>query len=438
MPQRFVLPALITLVLLPLAAQRPAAGANGEHISSRPAATLLLPYFEVALPKQPGGKAKGVTTIFSVYATDSVATVAHVTIWSDLGVPVTLFHLYLTGYDVQIVDLGDVLDGRLPITADDGQDPLDTISPQGPVSQDINFLCSGVLPPPEALPVESVEHMRAALTGEPSPLFGGQCLGRNYDEKQPIARGYVTIDSVIACSFLFPSSPGYFGPGGIARERNNLSGDYVVFDRSKKTTYGDSLVHIRADATDPTSDAPGDYTFYSGFVASTAVDNRQPLATNFAGRFVNDPKDPIFPRGTSIIAWRDPKVVSNPFNCDSRPSYFPLVQEQIVAFDEQENVEEPMHPPIPSLPPEPILPFPGAAQKTAVGSEELPVSFLRGFLYLNLNTIVVGQSGGSGFDPSAAAAFVTMLHQGRKGATAVRAAQLDSAASASHPFIPVP
>ena len=37
------------------------------------------------------------------------------------------------------------VDGKLPRTASDGQDPADTISPQGAASQDINFASCGVL-----------------------------------------------------------------------------------------------------------------------------------------------------------------------------------------------------------------------------------------------------------------------------------------------------
>ncbi|HBL30141.1 MAG TPA: hypothetical protein DD490_25165, partial [Acidobacteria bacterium] len=56
--------------------------------------------------------------------------------------------VYLTGYDVQTVNLRDILvSGILPRTASAGQDPTNTISPKGPISQDINFAsCGGFLP----------------------------------------------------------------------------------------------------------------------------------------------------------------------------------------------------------------------------------------------------------------------------------------------------
>src|SRR5688500_13957587 len=95
-------------------------------IDDVPAATLLLPYFEVDLDDP-----NGVNTLFSINNASATATVAHVTVWSDLSVPVLDFDVYLTGFDVQTISLRNVLNGILPVTADDGSDPDDTISNQG-------------------------------------------------------------------------------------------------------------------------------------------------------------------------------------------------------------------------------------------------------------------------------------------------------------------
>src|SRR5262249_61685585 len=71
---------------------------------NQPAATLLLPYFEVDL-QTPGGP----TTLFSINNASATAVLAHVVIWSDLAVPVFQFNTYLTGYDVVEVDLGQLI-----------------------------------------------------------------------------------------------------------------------------------------------------------------------------------------------------------------------------------------------------------------------------------------------------------------------------------------
>src|SRR3978361_480438 len=111
-------------------------------IDEVPAATLLLPYFDVDL-SNPNGE----TTLFSVNNASATAVLAHVVVWSDLSVPVLDFNVYLTGYDVQSINIRDILAGALPQTASAGQDPDDTISPKGNFSQDINFAsCSGQLP----------------------------------------------------------------------------------------------------------------------------------------------------------------------------------------------------------------------------------------------------------------------------------------------------
>src|SRR5215216_2032639 len=113
-------------------------------IDDVPAATLLLPYFEMDL-----ANANGVNTLFSINNASATAVLAHVTVWSDQSVPVLDFDVYLTGYDVQTISLNEILVwGNLPPTASAGQDPKDTISPQGPASQDINFASCSVLPYP--------------------------------------------------------------------------------------------------------------------------------------------------------------------------------------------------------------------------------------------------------------------------------------------------
>src|SRR5580692_1552579 len=107
-------------------------------VSDTAGATLLLPYFEVDLTNP-----TGMDTIFSIndmgvtayngvnpFVTGSTAVLGHVIIWTDLGVPVFTFNVYLTGYDIQLVDLRSVLNGTLPATASAGQDPMDTISPK--------------------------------------------------------------------------------------------------------------------------------------------------------------------------------------------------------------------------------------------------------------------------------------------------------------------
>ncbi len=390
-----------------------------------PGATLLLPYFEVDL-----ANTNGVTTLFSINNASATAVLAHVVVWSDLSVPVLDFNVYLTGYDVQSINMRDILAGNLPQTASAGQDPTDTISPKGNFSQDINFAsCTGQLPT-GALPATFVSHLQTALTGQFSNLLGG-CAGLAYGDN--IARGYVTVDTVNNCTLRFPGDLGYFGAGGSgdATNQNVLWGDYFYVNSATNRADGNALVHIEADATNPETSVSGQYTFYGRYVNWTAVDNREPLATNFAVRFLNGG---AFTGGTNLVVWRDSKVRQGAFKCGTTPAWYPLGQEQIVIFDEQEHPSVPTTIPVSPQPPQTgIIPFPAETQSTAVGGAAFPVPYKFGWVFLNLNTTVAAAGNVPPEDPAAAQAWVeaVMSALGRYS-VGFDAIKLDSACTANH------
>ena len=104
--------------LLPLAVVLafaiPAFAAIGT-IDNVPAATLLLPYFEVSLDNP-----NGIDTVLTINNASASAAVAQVTLWTDMGVPTYSFGVYLTGYDSAVVDLRLVFNGIVPPSADAG------------------------------------------------------------------------------------------------------------------------------------------------------------------------------------------------------------------------------------------------------------------------------------------------------------------------------
>src|SRR3990170_6835283 len=63
-------------------------------IGVTPAATLLLPYFEVDINSAAG---TGETTIFTITNVSNLPQVAHITLWTDFSYPVIDFNVYLTG-----------------------------------------------------------------------------------------------------------------------------------------------------------------------------------------------------------------------------------------------------------------------------------------------------------------------------------------------------
>lgn len=417
-------------VLVAMTALGGAAYANGPALGTvreEPGATLLLPFFEVDLAN-PAGR----TTRFSINNGSPSAHVAHVTIWSDLAVPVLAFDVYLTGYDTQSIDMRDVLNGSLPQTASAGQDPTDTISPKGSLSFDINFAsCTSTLPPAPLSPSDAAA-LRDALTGASSSLVGGDCAGRSSPGR---AQGFVTIDVVNNCTSRFPSDSGYFVTGGAgdASNENVLWGDFA-YANGTTPIQGAPLVAILADGANPVTSTSGNYTFYGRLVGWDASDNRAPLGTTFVARYVNG--------STQAIAWRDPKVNQESFTCGSLPAWYPMGQEGIAMFDQQEHPQVPSTFPVAPQPPFPALaPFPAVAQKTLIGGSSFPVGFVSGWIYYNLNMYVVPAGDNPPADKNAAQAWLMTMRPiigstGVVGLVGGPATQLDSASTPHHGYPP--
>jgi hypothetical protein len=395
---------------LALCIHRPAEAAVGD-VSTQPGATLLLPYFEVDL-----AKSNGIDTVFSVNNASATAILGHVTLWTDMGVPVLNFNIYLTGYDVQQISLREVLKGNLPLTASAGQDPQDTRSPKGIFSQDINFAsctqpASPTPPdifrlPPPALPSATVTGLKNALTGKASTLTNNECAG----SPSTLARGFVTVDTVNNCTGRLPDDVNYF-PNDVTFQ-NVMFGDYVYLDAAKSTSHAEPMVHIEASTTDPATTG-GAYTFYGRLLGFNSADHREPLATEFAARYYNK-GDKQFKDGTSLIVWRDPKQAPASFACGSGPSWFPLDQEAAVAFDDQEHPDTLSG----NL-------FPAMAQRVDVST--LAVPFGRGWFFFDLN-----------LSSEDSQAWVATVHQGRSSdgrfSVGTRATPLDSATDPKHSF----
>jgi hypothetical protein len=258
------------------------------------------------------------------------------------------------------------------------------------------------------------------------------------------------VDTVNACTILTAGDPGYFGAGGTgtATNQNVLWGDYFYVNSGQNFAQGETLVHIEAApgnglastgtyGPNPETSVPGQYTFYGRYVGWTAADNREPLTTKFATRFLNGG---VFNGGTSLVVWRDSKTDQDAFTCPaaagSRPPWYPLGQEQIVIFDEQENPNVPPSIPIGPVPSSgAITPFPAEANRTKVGAANFPVPFTFGWLYLNLNTSITGNPNPPE-DPAAAQAWVSVFHDA-SGTFSVgyQAIQLDSATSVTHTLV---
>jgi len=411
-------------------------------IDDVPAATLLLPYFEC--PLDDNDVPLPDPTLFSINNASSSAVLVHVTFWTDESIPTLDFDVYLTGYDVQTINVCDIFRGNLPITASDGQDPKDTISPQGLLSQDVSFAsCAGRLPylNPAVKPA-LLDHLRSAHTGRSSAIYGG-CTGFNHGDN--VARGYVTMDAVTQCSLDFPSSPAYWS--GVASFQNVLWGDYFYVNPTENSAQGETLVHIEAcnpqggyqgyvgtgtAGVNACPFGPGDYTFYGRYVSGLGIDQREPLATQFASRFVNGGQ---FGAGTDLIVWRDSKTTPTGGNgiswpCTRNAAWFPLNQSDVTAFDEQEHPvdlcfqDDNISPPTGGT----ETCFPLETQKVSVANggaagAALAPPYAFGWLFLNLNTTVVGGV----FNPTAQAWVTTTMSASGRFSVGFDAIQLDDA-----------
>jgi hypothetical protein len=378
------------------------------HLEQRPAATLLLPYFEVDTA------AGGRDTLVAVANAFDSPVLVKADLWTDLGVYVHGFNIYLASHDVQTFSLSEVLlNGVLPRT----EPPVGTFQS-----------CQNALPPTQ-IEQDRREDLQAALQGHPAKIFGpsgDRCGGLDYQDA--ILRGYMAFHTVSNCTTRTPSSGGYFSPGGTgdATDQNALWGDYIYVNfpvtaasTTNLVTAGLPMVHIRASCTDSATTTPGRYTFYGASTSWNAADNRQPLATNFQARVFNRP--PAF--NTDLIVWRDPKVVQGAFLCGGMPAWYPLAQESLVGFDEQ-GASYALG----------GRPFAAVTQRIHIGNDRgnliLPFDF--GWLSLDLNGTVAAAGNNPSIDPSAQQAWVTVLQSSGTTGALIDAVWLDTACEALH------
>ena len=314
-------------------------------IGVAPAATLLLPHFEVELN---GTADTARTTVFNVINVSSSPQIARVTLWTDWSYPALSFSIFLTGYDVEAVDLRDLLvRGAVPTK----------VEMPGPMSKpnfsNENFTrtvaqdCGLRMP---HVPSGVMKDVRAYLTNGRSNSYALSCQSApgveervGSDHGSNIAAGYVTIDVVATCAPTMPNSPKYFTSELLFD--NVLTGDYVAIEPSGTTNGyagGSPLVHIRAI---PEGGAAGSivptrlpYTFYDRFTTideSTprTIDRRQPLPSTFAARWIDGGETGF---ATSYSIWREALTGANAA-CGEYAANSNMPVADLVRFDEHEN-----------------------------------------------------------------------------------------------------
>lgn len=340
--------AALTCALLGAGFSRPIVAGVLEgncRVADQPAATLLIPFFQVDL-----NDAQGMSTLVSVNNASARPTLARMVLWTNWGVPTLAFDIYLTGYDVQTLNLRDLLLGHLPVTGS-------TVSNRGLLSESgADF--PGCTPPPsqsvgtgvKATPLlnaAELAYLRAAHTGQPvSPASGtspARCVG-SAQSRPGLATGYLTVDAVNRCSQTTvgtlentPAHAPYFvkGGSGLASDANVLWGDFFYVNRQQSYAMSHSAVAIVADAD---FFSAGDYTFYGRYLGFDSRDSRAPLSSLYYARYLDGG---TISGGTELVVWRDNRSARvEPSDCAAGPDWTPLGELQMVAFDEEENPTE--------------------------------------------------------------------------------------------------
>jgi hypothetical protein len=296
-------------------------------ISTSPAATLLLPYFEVDVNSH---VTKAQNTIFSIINTSRSPQIARVTVWTDSGYPALWFNVFLTGYDVQSISLYDVLArGIVPATSNASPNGLRS----APNSENAHFVAlEGCAASGGELTAEVLANVQSVLTVGAAASSGACKVGTSHTN----AAGYVTVDLVNSCSPVSPLDVGYYSQ--ILAFENVLTGDYERINPdtlSGNFAGGSPLVHIKAipEGGGPSTTTPLPYTFYDRYTPPNTrkVDRRQPLPSSFAARFIQGGKAQFF---TDFVMWREGQAAGTA-SCTSANATMAL--EPAVRFDEDEN-----------------------------------------------------------------------------------------------------
>jgi hypothetical protein len=272
-----------------------------------PAASLLFPF--VAYDYDAGFA--GDTTIFSITNVSAEAQIVHVTVWTDFSIAILDFNILLSGYDVQRINIRDILaDGQLPITviqthAQNPSDPnpvtgeptTEGIFPDGPVSPQ-NTINGGwvgspafALDPPKATSdldddrcndgmsaypgryTQKIDASTLALfkswlqSSQTGAWFHSDDCFKSFDSPYVLSGTlidpwmyvrdttdptwmYITADVVQTCNKTFPDDPGYWtlpANGGEARYENVLIGDMTWLNNNDRFSEMNNAVHLEAD-----------------------------------------------------------------------------------------------------------------------------------------------------------------------------------------------
>jgi len=363
--KRFLTMALAGVLALGLGS---AAYAVECALDNVPASTLLFPFveYDYDLGAIGGTDNSGQTTLFAITNVSSEAQIVHITLWSDYSVALLDFNLTLTGYDVQTINIRDILrDGVLPSDDtganewwdgtgtsnagpppfDDGpystrnelwagaldswfwtnsstpnnglQPPISTnpldCDPAAWISSPVNYRedpngdgdlsDSGIIPADFLDVIQGhLQVSQLATTGYVNCDWSDTEDGFNDDPwftEQPDRNTwmYITADVVGACNKDLPDSDwlNYFGASSGVQQANVLMGDIIYLNSGDNFSEAINAVHIEDQF------GMGSVTFYERYHGGASGENREPLPTAWAFRYMLSGANSA---DTMIRAWK--------------------------------------------------------------------------------------------------------------------------------------
>lgn len=404
-------------------------------ISTAPAATLLLPYFEVDFSSV---ATSARTTLFTITNTSRLPQIAHVVLWTDWSFAALDFNIFLTGYDVQSINLYDIFQRGViaPVSASlsgtsisnaalspvgvggpGGNQPnavpaINTANPNHNHSGTQSDVTNACVQLPGNLGQYLLDLQTVFTKGTAGTIIGAGCGSFHLGGVHANAIGYITVDVDSTCSTSLPG-PGYSGNEMLFD--NVLIGDYQDVNPNSTTgnyAGGNPMVHIRAiPEGGPVGSNPGTnlpFTFYDRYnnggnsapggpisigTSNTngnnrQLDRRQPLPSVFAARWIQGGTTGF---NTNYKIWREGITGPSSTTCSSTVPALnsALAITELVRFDEHENSNSVAPPNVISPPPPSVTNVLPETSSTSTSSSIFPgltnSGDLGGWMYINLN-----------------------------------------------------
>ena len=432
--------------LLPAQAPPPApvrpAGSPCE-IGSSPAATLLVPYFEVDSASD-----TGMDTLVGITNISKDPTIVHAVVWNVDAWAVFAFNIYLTGYDVVTFSMRQILvHGNMPNNGC-ASSAYRFTTRYIDCNGDGRYFDNGWT---EGNPLFSdgglATDIACYATVSATTLADWQCklsIG-SYDGWNPNFVGYLTLDSVLTCTGALPDAipRAYFAVNtldtdgnhhpdhGVLENGNTLMGDIFYYDRDHLQSDGvpavqieawgeGNLLHGHTWGTKPAEWAEqGISTFYYKYEYQAGLfpnDAREPLPVVWGFRYIGNRG---FDGGTWTDVWRSShpdfehwtvpggpciwEGIGSAYTVLSNPHYdwIGLARPtEVIFFDEEENTTLSGGPPPPPPPIPPLNSFYLASQRIDIAVPDLPLVDESGWAIISFSTDgdIYGPGFGHAFD----------------------------------------